>query len=94
MESFFFFFFLKQGGQEGRDRNKPFKSSLHEPCKDISDEQIRECLDFIAVVVLGVGAREVPKAGAGLPEGKTCLHKNPGTLVTLFIVLTICIAGG
>lgn len=34
-------FFFKQGGQEGGDRNKPFKSSLCEAHKDISTEQIR-----------------------------------------------------
>lgn len=38
------FFFFKHRGQEGGDRNKPFKSSLPEAIKDTSIEQIRQWL--------------------------------------------------
>lgn len=41
-------FFFKAGGrQEDGDRNKPFKSPLREPHKDICNEQIRKWIYIV-----------------------------------------------
>lgn len=57
-------FFFQQGGQEGGDRNKPFKSSLREPHKDISSEQIREWICTVRILY-GSG----PQHGIQAPQG-------------------------
>lgn len=89
-------FFLKQGGQEVGDRNKPFKSSLCEPHKDISMEQIREWI-YTVTILYSSGPQcwsrhswGVPKALSGVPRDKNCLH-NSTKIISLFNALTICI---
>lgn len=61
------FFFFQQGGQEGGDRNKPFKSSLCEPRKDISTEQIREWI-YIVGILYGSGPQRGIQAPLGAPR--------------------------
>lgn len=60
-------FFLKQGGQEVGDRNKPFKSSLCEPHKDVSMEQIREWIYTVTILIAVVLSVE-PRTPGG-PQG-------------------------
>lgn len=60
-------FFFKQGGQEGGDRNKPFKSSLCEAHKDISTEQIREWI-YTVRILCGSGPQHGNQAPLGAPR--------------------------
>lgn len=90
-----FFFFFKQGGQEGGDRNKPFKSSLCEAHKDISTEQIREWI-YTVSILCGRGPQRgiqaplgAPKPFEGFQEIKTICMITLRYYLPLFTVLTI-----
>lgn len=85
------FFFFKQGGQEGGDRNKPFKSSLRELHKDLSMEQIRVdlyCYYSSAAVVLSVDPCTPgvsPRPFLGFQEIKNFLHNNTKILFAFLL---------
>ena len=88
-------FFFKQGGQEGGDRNKPFKSSLRELHKDRSTKQIREWI-YSAPVLCSPGPhhrsrhRGFPQAPSAVPRDKNYLHNNTKLLFAFFTVWPIC----
>lgn len=88
-------FFFKQGGQEGGDRNKPFKSSLCEAHKDISTEQIREWI-YTVSILCGSGPQRgiqaplgAPRPFEGFQEIKNNLYNNTEILFALFTVPAI-----
>lgn len=91
-------YFFKRGGQKGGDRNKPFKSSLYEPHKDISIEQIREWI-YTVTILCNIGPQcrsryplRYPKPILGFQEIKTiCITTLRYNLSFFFFtVLTVC----
>lgn len=59
--------FFKRGAQECGDRNKPFKSSLCEPHKDMSIERIREWI-YTNAILYSSGPPRVIRVLLGVPK--------------------------